>query len=212
MRRVELFSEPEAEAFEGLAARRGPTAAGARDEQLERQGIVEHLPETSRLRLKNERARIGFRQPIGQILANTGSPQWVELKRGDPTIGRHRRERMPVNRSEPVGCAAGDAESWTTELFQPRGDFVERFGCFATAGPCLVEAVDEEHLVSPLGMGRDVGFCEPACPDHLGVITRCRALLLELGRLTGTWLAEEHARRNLAKRAQWLSSRQFDAR
>ena len=58
----------------------------------------------------------------------------------------------------------------------------------------LVEAVDEEHLVSPLGMRSDVGLCEPACRGPLGLITQGVAFLLKFSRLSGTWFAEKARR------------------
>ena len=121
-------------------------------------------------------------------------------------------ERLSINRSEPIGCATGDAESWRIELFQSRGDFVKCFSCFATAGPGLVEAVDEEHLVSPLGMRSDVGLCEPACRGPLGLIAQGAAFLLKLSRLSGTGFAEKHVGRHVPKCAQRLWSHDADAR
>ena len=109
-----------------------------------------------------------------------------------------------VAAAEPVGLAAGDAEVRPLELIETLTDGVQRRPRISCAGTDLVEAVDEQSPVVPLRTRSRIERDEVPRRDHRRRVAERGALVLELGRLASSGVAEQHVRGHVPEVAERL--------
>ncbi|MCY3786248.1 MAG: hypothetical protein OXG47_05920 [bacterium] len=126
----------------------------------------------------------------------------IEPEHGHTTVSRHGLQGPAVAAAEPVGLAAGDAELRPIESVEPPADLIQRRPSVGNTGAHLVEPVDEQRGVLPLRAVRRIEHHEVPCGDAYRFIAERFTLTVELGRLAGARITEQHVGRYVSEVAE----------
>ena len=127
---------------------------------------------------------------VGEEIADTVLGQRIEAQNLDFASSRYALQMLPVVGSEPVGFSAGQPEPRTPKPIELGANTVQRRAAVRRSGPHLVEPVDEQRRLVPLGSVVGVECNEIACGDV--VPPAAFSLLPERHGLAGAGGAEQH--------------------
>ena len=161
-------------------------------QQLQRLRVAEHSGEASAPCFLFEGVRRDFADQRGEQFAGGLTAQLIKQQHDDLRIGQDVCQASTVDRAEPVRLPARDTKPRASELFQPVANLAERSQGVDRSRSHLVEAVDEERPVLPLGVGVQVQFDKVAGCHVFGGATQRLALPAELGGLARAGVAQQH--------------------